>query len=176
MRNGKAQHVRSDPGPMPAPATFCKHCNASFLVSIPIIGQKPGSEFYQTTANLAQHIQQKHPEVLQVDATAQINMAFAYSSQRVLAHFTSTDHGLMLWLDCERHKILRSVCHAVPDERIEQKVAQLFEFAAQREEGPRTPTMEEVIQLVKSMRDALEERHLYPGTTLEPAPNLVSAV
>ena len=172
-RNGKAF---ADPGPMPAPATFCKLCPASFPVSISILGQKPGTEFYQTTAQLAQHIQQKHPDELQADAAAQMNMAFAYSAQRVLAHFTSTDAGLMQWLDCERHKILRAACHAVPDDRIEQKVADLFDLASRREEGPQTPTLEEVILLVKSMRDALEERTLYPGATLEPAPNLVSSV
>jgi hypothetical protein len=163
MRNGNLKRA-VDPGPMPAPKTFCKHCNAAFPMALPILGQDPGIEFYQLTANLALHLNQAHLKEIQQDALAQMACTIAYSSQRVIRHFSSTDTGLLTWCDTERHKVFRAVSKPpMPDERIEQKVAELFDLAARREEGPGTPSMEEVILLVKSMRDALEERNLYPG-------------
>lgn len=167
MKNGAAKHIKFDPGPVPA-ATFCKHCNASFPVAVPIVGQAPGTEFYQMTSELALHLNQKHAAEIPTDAQAQMNCVIAFSSQRVIRHFSSNDSGLLGWCDRQRYKLLRAVVKQVPDDRIEHKVAELFELASRREDGPQTPTLEEVILLVKSMRDAIEERNMYPGETLEP--------
>ena len=174
MKNGHTKTTGiHDPGPMPPASTYCKHCNASFGVSIPILGTPAGSEFIQKTAELAQHMQQKHMAEVRPDIESQVQCSIAYSAQRVLDHFNSSDPGLLQWRDRERHIIFRAMLvRSVSDEKIADKVSALFGFAATREDGPQTPTMEEVTQFIKSMRDAIEERNLYP----DEAKSLVSVV
>ena len=110
MKNGKLRNVTvHDPGPMPPPATFCKHCNQSFPVSVPIIGAPIETGFVQTTSKLAAHIQSKHPDLVQADVAQQMNASIACSAQLVLNHFQSTDEGLMKWRDRERHRIFRAM-------------------------------------------------------------------
>lgn len=158
MKTGKINH---DPGPLPQSATYCRHCNMAFPVAVPIIGAPHDTGFVQLTAQLADHIQRKHPEQLQKDLAAQVQLSIGCSAQIVLANFDSTDQGLMEWRDRERHKIFRAMMRSgVSDEKIEQKVRALFEmYAHSPEEGP---TEEDVIAVFKSMRDAIEERNLYP--------------
>jgi hypothetical protein len=172
VKNGHNKNARvHDPGPLPPPATYCRHCNEAFPVVVPILGAPPDAEYVRATAQLADHIQRKHPKETQEGYGVQVAMSMAYSAQVVLANFNSTDQGLMEWRDRERHKVFRAMMRGpVSDEKIANQVSALFGYASQREDGPQTPTMEEVILLVKSMRDAIEERHLYPETT----PSLIS--
>jgi len=171
MKNGKARS--HDPGPMPALATFCRHCNASFPVAIPIFGARKDEECFTVMQTLATHVTTKHPEQVQQDGPAQMRFAFGFSGQLMMAHFTTTDERLQSWLDRERHAIFRAMLRSsVTDEKIERKVADLFHLASVRKDGPHLPTPGEVILLVKSMRDAIEERNLYP----EPAPSPVLTV
>lgn len=170
MKNGKAHH---DPGPMPPMATYCRHCNESFPVALPILGEPSDTQYVRATAQLAQHIQMKHKEEMQKDVGVQVQLSIGCSAQCVLRHFTSSDDGLMEWGDRERHKVFRTMLRGpVSDEKIGAQVSALFNFTSTREDGPQTPTMDEIILLVKSMRDAIEERNLYP----ESIPNLVSTV
>ena len=174
VKNGHTKDLAvHDPGPMPPAATYCKHCNTAFGVSIPILGAPLESQYVQKTAELADHMQRKHPKEVQPDIQAQVMCSIAYSAQRVLDHFTSNDPGLLQWRDRERHRIFRAMLvRSVSDEKIANKVSALFGFCATREDGPQTPTMDEVIQFIKSMRDAIEERNLYPAE----AQSLVSTV
>lgn len=174
VKNGKARNIEvHDPGPMPPSATYCKHCNTAFGVSIPILGAPVESQYVQKTAELADHMQRKHPKEVEPDIQAQVMCSIAYSAQRVLDHFQSNDPGLMQWRDRERHRIFRAMLvRSVSDVKIANKVSELFQLAATRDDGPQTPTMDEVIQFLKSMRDAIEERNLYP----EEPKSLVSVV
>ena len=75
----------------------------------------------------------------------------------------------MSWRDRERHKMFRAMMRSgVTDEKIKDKVDALFAMCA----GAHGPTEEEVTALIKSMRDAIEERNLYP----EPSQPLISVV
>lgn len=176
MKNGHDKHARvNDPGPLPPSATYCRHCNQAFPVAVPILGAPPETGFVQLTAQLAEHIQRKHPQEVQGDITAQVNASIAYAAQKVLAHFDSSDQGLMEWRDRVRHMVFREMMRgSVSDEKIAEKVAALF---ALWESDEKSVSIEElVIQLVKSLRDAIEERNLYPEASANPPQPLISVV
>jgi hypothetical protein len=177
MKNGNAKNVHvHDPGPMPPPATYCRQCNQAFPVAVPIIGSPPETSFVQLTVQLADHMQRKHPKEVQTDITAQVNASIAYSAQKILAHFNSTDQGLMEWQDRVRHGVFREMMRGpVSDEKIETKVRELSEHWEgfwDLDANRSAEIAEQVTMLVKSMRDAIEERNLYP----EPAQSLVSTI
>lgn len=161
---------------MPAPATYCRHCNEAFPAAVPIIAQ-PSAGFIQMTAQLADHMQKKHPGEIGPDVGAQVTASIAYSAQRVLSHFNSTDHGLMEWRDRERHRVFREMMRGpITDEKIETKVQQLSEHWEgfwDLDANRSAEIAAQVIQLVKSMRDAIEERDLYPESVIEVAQSVV---
>jgi hypothetical protein len=169
MKNGKARNIQvHDPGPMPLAKTFCVHCNASFPQAVPIIGSAKDAEYQGLMAALAIHVATKHPEHAQANVNAQVECALAFSAMQVLHNFQSTDEGLMGWRDRLRHKLFRFAMRGqVSDEMIQQKVEDLF--ALRNAESYESPSVADVILLIKSMRDALEERDLYP----EESPKMV---
>lgn len=175
MKNGKSSH---DPGPLPQSATYCRHCNMAFPVSVPIVGEPPDARFVRLTAQLADHMMKKHQDKFKQDYSIQMNMSIAYSAQIVLENFNSTDEALMSWRDRERHKMFRAMMRAtVSDEKIEHKVEELLEVLfddpkSAIEDETRDATRKAFVAFVKSMRDAIEERNLYP----EPAHLLISVV
>ena len=166
MKTGKINH---DPGPLPQSATYCRHCNMAFPVALPIVGEPRDAQFIRATQQLADHLINKHKPEFQKDIAVQVLYSISCSAQVVLANFDSTDQGLMSWRDRERHKMFRAMMRSgVTDEKIKDKVDALFAMCA----GAHGPTEEEVTALIKSMRDAIEERNLYP----EPSQPLISVV
>ena len=110
MKNGKAHH---DPGPMPPMATYCRHCNESFPVALPILGEPSDTQYVRATAQLAQHIQMKHKEEMQKDVGVQVQLSIGCSAQCVLRHFTSSDDGLMEWETANGTRFFEPCCAAL---------------------------------------------------------------
>jgi hypothetical protein len=170
MRNGKPRGAMTatDPGPVPPARIFCKHCSAFFPAPVPIIGQPPEMEFLRSVGELAMHMQKEHMPLVQLDLPIQTAFAVANSALMVMNHFNVADADMNRWRDRERHKIFcAALRESVSDERIESKVRELVEhlFDATCEEndiGIRQEMIDGFTGLVKSMRDAIEERDLYP--------------
>lgn len=136
--------------------TFCRKCNAGFPAAIPIVGGNPHQEHVEMMGKLAEHIIKAHPEQVQPDMAAQMEVSLAFSAQCVLAHFKTGDGALIQWAEHIRKIARWKLAHGgISDEKIRNQVEDLFQVA---EEMARNPTREETIALLTSMRDAIEER------------------
>lgn len=138
--------------------TTCRVCGEQFTTpSVAIIGQTADQRIGEFGGRLAQHILTKHKEIAVYAATMQQQ----FDGMLCLMNFNIAEPELTDQLDQIRFQINRLTRRAVvSDETIMQRVAEL---------GLLNPADEsKVYQLLKDMRDVLEERGRYPH--LVPAP------
>jgi hypothetical protein len=154
--NGKSKHVSVEASDIPQP-TKCVHCSRTFPFAVPIVGAPKDSEYYILTGQLAQHLVDKHPLEAKKAVEAQMIWGMGISTIMCLRHFDSTDEGLTSFRDLVRHRLHEfSTKHRISDATIEQKVKALCspdQFGL---------SQWDVIQLVKDVRDILEEKGMYP--------------
>ena len=159
-QNGKSQRVSIEAKELADP-THCIHCSKRFPVAVPIIGAPKDTEYIQLTGQLAQHVMDKHPLMAKRAVEQQLQIGMGVSSLMVLVNFKSSDAGLANWRDRVRfqiHEFARK--NKISDATIEEKVRALYDSV------PEAPDTQEVIALVKEMRDILEERGLFaPNST-----------
>jgi hypothetical protein len=162
--NGKSQDVSLEAKELPQP-TKCAHCSRTFPLAVPIVGAPKDTGYIQLTGQLAQHLIQKHPQIAKKAVENQLNMGVGISALMCLQNFESTDEGLLKWRDLIRHNLHRfATKNRISDATIREKVDTLFAEATHAPAavskliGPET-----VIQLVKDVRDILEERLGYPA-------------
>lgn len=154
MQNGKSKHVTIEGIDAPAP-TKCAHCSHVFPLAVPIVGAPKDAEFFQMCGLIATHLMNKHVEVAKGIIQRQAEVGFAISGLMALEHVESSDVGLSKWRDQSRHRLHEfTTKNRISDATIELKV---------RELDYKNETLpDDIIQLVKDVRDILEEKGLYP--------------
>jgi hypothetical protein len=159
--NGKSQQVSIEAKSLPDP-TACIHCSKRFALAVPIIGAPKDTEYVQLVAQLAQHVMDKHPLMAKKAVEQQLQIGMCVSGLMVLANFESADAGLANWRDRVRFQIHDfSRKNRVSDGTIEKKVGALFgviNFGSVQQQAAIAPSKEDVIKLVKELRDILEEQ------------------
>jgi len=82
----------------------------------------------------------------------------------VLTNYTSQDEGLVKWRDLVRHRLHDfATKNRISDATIEEKVHALFYLSNGNYDAAGES---DVLQLVKDVRDILEERGMYPVESL----------
>jgi len=171
--NGKSPNASVDLKELPQP-TKCQHCSKTFAIAVPIVGAPKDTEYIQLTAQLAQHLMDKHPLMAKKAVEQQMQIGLGVSALMCLVHFESTDSGLASWRDRARfqlHDFSRKT--RISDQTIETKVKAITHTPGN---GPyceeAVVTTSDVIALVKEMRDILEERGDFSPSSI-PTSNLV---
>jgi hypothetical protein len=151
-----------DPGPLPNPNVVqCSKCEWSTAIPVPIVGEPPSAMYVKLCTTLANHLQTKHKKVAGEIIAQQTMASLDYSAILILGQFNSLNEDLARYRDAGRHRLHDWTRKArVSDATIEEQVAVLA-LDPEKQQG--------VIRLFKEMRDALEERGLYPEDQAEAA-------
>lgn len=147
------------PARIALPST-CRICGEAFTTpSLLIVGQTDEERLGEFGGRLAQHILTSHKDVALYAAT----MHQQFDGMICLMNFNIAEDKLVEQLDMIRFQIHRLTRRAVvTDDTLMQKTAEL---------GLLNPDDEQrVFDLMKTMRDVLEERGRYPHLTPSPAP------
>jgi hypothetical protein len=146
-----------DPGPLPEVLTRCAYCKMTWPPITPTIGQAMDQTYFGLVMVMCQHLQQKHPQEFAQEFQKQVQVQLRLSHIFYLQHFNSNDPEVARYRDVSRHAIFAMLQkNRISDATIESKVAQL---ASQFDNSITAP---EVINLLKEVRDALEEKGMYP--------------
>lgn len=168
-QNGKSQQVSIEAKNLPDP-TVCIHCSKRFPLAVPIIGAPKDTEYVQLAGQLAQHVMDKHPLMAKKAVEQQLQIGMGVSGLMVLANFRSTDAGLANWRDRVRfnlHDFSRK--NRISDATIDQKIAALFNGQTVTEQGTMASVrINDVIALLKEMRDILEEQGPFSPNAPQP--------
>ncbi len=158
-RNSRDPH---DPGPMPIHVTTCKHCDDRFgSVAAPIIGQPPSAKYMVFMQGLMKHLADKHPQV----ANDMLHGQGLFGTMLCLDQFNTDDDGLVEQRDQTRHWVHNRTRRVrISDATIEEKVL-LLALDAEKQSA--------VIQLIKTMRDVLEEVGMYPQNSGNGQPKII---
>jgi hypothetical protein len=149
--------------------TKCKLCGKIFEVNLlrdaAIVGNNPQAKLEQVQAlitPLMQHLNQKHPEHLQRSQMA----GGALAGFLAIDGAFSIDADTKLQLDHDRtrwniRRILSAPELRVTDERIEERVKEIFDHVHPGECLDRGAIRAAVAKCMRDMRDAIEERDRY---------------
>lgn len=163
--NGKSKHISLTLQELPQ-ATKCSHCDRTFALAVPILGQQAGTEYVQLAGQCGQHLVDAHPKIARAFVQQQMQLSMDGSALMVLANYSSTDAGLLKWRDEIRYRIHNAFRkNTISDETISEKAKLL---------GLTDEETAEVIVLLKEMRDVLEERDPFNPMAI-PAQSIVLA-
>jgi hypothetical protein len=152
-----------------APITTCKHCNMRFDGGLEIIG-RPNARMEALLMKLGSHMHKAHPQHAQA-----LNLhGAAFMGMLFLMNFKSTDAELNKQRDQARWQIHQQTLNArFSDESLweqctalTQRLGDAFDETVSNDEA-RTIINDMLFEVVKSIRDALEEPNRYPEAKAE---------
>lgn len=150
-----------DPGPVPEVTTRCNHCDKTFPPPVPVIGQPLDAAYFQMVTVMCAHLQQRHQKVFHQALSRQMPMQVRFSHLYYLDQFQSNDPELHKYADLTRHMLHRKMQRRASDQKLTERVNSLPAF-----DGVEGVTdlvrRADVLELLKQMRDALQEEGLYP--------------